>query len=70
MRARRRLRLGVRVSATKKGAKEKRDIHISVWLTETEYEGIVAMAEKAQDPPSTWLRKLALREKTTQAVRP
>lgn len=52
----------------KKTTKERRDVHISVWLTPTEYDEIAAMAESAQDPPSTWLRKLALRERTLQGA--
>ena len=53
----------------KKQIKEKRSLHVSVWLTPSEYGDIVGMAARAQDPPSTWLRKLAIREKASQAPR-
>lgn len=59
--------LPYRLAMAKKTTKERRDVHISVWLTPGEYDDIAAMAERAQDPPSTWLRKLASREKAIQA---
>lgn len=52
-----------------KDPKEKRDKHISVWLTAAEYAAVVEMASKDQDPPSTWLRKLALRNRLAQEAR-
>ncbi len=50
-----------------KKPKEKRTLHVSVWLAPSEYADVSSMAAKDQDPPSTWLRKLALREKATRA---
>jgi len=40
---------------------ERRDRHISVWLTDAEYQDIARAAEADEDPPSTWVRKRILR---------
>jgi hypothetical protein len=44
-----------------KPASERKDEHLTIWLTADQLEGVKRAAEIDMDKPSTWARKAILR---------